>query len=196
MDLFTYHTLMMGHTKLGKFYRVLSLYDEALRSRAQLDGGIFSLAMLAAFNSGLFQMVPKIADSARAQSVRLTEASYTTLIQAYSESGASDQAVRCLDHMVAEGLKPNVISYAAAMTACREKPEIVLQLLDRMEKEMITPNTVVLTTAIDAMARGGDNFILKAYEILKHMEENGPEPNIYTYNTVARAFAELGKIDV
>ena len=28
------------------------------------------------------------------------------------------------------------------------------------------------------------------------MEANGPEPNIYTYNTVTRAFAEAGRLEV
>lgn len=81
MDVFTYHTLMMGNTKLGRYYRVLSLYEEALQSGARLDGGIFSLAMVSALHSGMQHLVPQIADRARAQSVQLTEASYTTLIQ-------------------------------------------------------------------------------------------------------------------
>ena len=37
MDVFTYHTLMMGNTKLGRFYRVLSLYDEAIKSNAKVN---------------------------------------------------------------------------------------------------------------------------------------------------------------
>ena len=36
----------------------------------------------------------------------------------------------------------------------------------------------------------------KAYEILQDMESNGPEPNIYTYNTVTRAFAQAGRLEV
>ncbi len=31
-----------------------------------------------------------------------------------------------------------------------------------------------------------------ANDILLEMEERGPAPNIYTYNTVTRAFAEAG----
>lgn len=56
IDLLTYHTLMMGHTKLGRHQRVLQLYEEALSSpvKAQLDGGVYSLAMLAALNSGMY----------------------------------------------------------------------------------------------------------------------------------------------
>ena len=36
MDLFTYHTLMMGHTKLGRHQKVLTLYNEALESSAKV----------------------------------------------------------------------------------------------------------------------------------------------------------------
>jgi hypothetical protein len=57
MDLHTYHTLMMGNTKLGRHQRVLVLYFEALDSSARLDGGIYSLAMLGALNCQLFQQV-------------------------------------------------------------------------------------------------------------------------------------------
>lgn len=35
-----------------------------------------------------------------------------------------------------------------------------------------------------------------AYELMLDMEKNGPEPNIYTYNTVTRAFAESGRLQV
>ena len=108
MDLFTYHTLMMGNTKLGRHQRVLVLYDEAQGSGAQLDGGIYSLAMLASLNCGLYHQVPRIADKARSEGISLTEASYTILIQALGEAGGGDQAVACLDLMAQEGLKPNV----------------------------------------------------------------------------------------
>jgi hypothetical protein len=87
MDLFTYHTLMMGNTKLARHQRVLTLYEEALCSNACLDGGIYSLAMLASLNCGLYQQVPRIADQARGGGIALTEAAYTILIQALGAAG-------------------------------------------------------------------------------------------------------------
>jgi pentatricopeptide repeat protein len=228
MDLHTYHTLMMGNTKLGRHQRVLVLYNEALDSSARLDGGIYSLAMLGALNCQLFQQVrppppshippphlfadmipsyplilassqtfpqvPRIADKARAGGVQLTEARYTILIQAYAELGGIDQAVQCLDLMQSEGLRPNVITYAAAMAACRDRPTAVVQLLARMHSEAVTPNTIVLTSAINALARGGGEYTDRAYALMLDMEQNGPEPNIYTYNSIIRAFAEAGRL--
>ena len=193
MDLFTYHTLMMGHTKLGRHQRVLQLYDEAIESSAKLDGGIYSLAMLSALNCGMYQLVPRIANRARSEHVALTEASYTILIQALAEAGGSEQAVQCLDQMAAEGLQPNVITYAAAMAACKHRPQVVISLLERMESEKVAPNTILLTTAIDSLAREGHAD--RALAILASMEKNGPEPNIYTYNTITRAFGEVGRME-
>ena len=58
------------------------------------------------------------------------------------------------------------------------------------------PNTVVLTTAINSLAKEGTGYTDTAYEMLLKMEREGPEPNIYTYNTVTRAFAEAGRLPV
>jgi pentatricopeptide repeat protein len=155
MDLFTYHTLMMGNTKLQRHQRVLNLYDEAVESTAKLDGGIYSLAMLAALNQGLYILVPRIADTAREFKVQLTEAAYTILIQAYAELGSPEQSLSCLVSMKEEGLVANVITYSAIIAACKDRPSVVLTLLDRMRADNIQANTVVLSTAINSLARGG-----------------------------------------
>ena len=47
--------------------------------------------------------VSRIAETARAEGVALTEASYTILIQAFTQMGAWDRAVACLDVMEEEG---------------------------------------------------------------------------------------------
>ena len=81
------------------------------------------------------------------------------------------------------------------MAACREKPTVVLDLLERMKRQKIEMNTVVCTTAINAFARAGGEYTDVAYKMLVAMEKDGPEPNIYTYNTVTRAFAESGRLE-
>jgi hypothetical protein len=58
-----------------------------------------------------------------------------------------------------EGLKPNVISYTAAIAASKRKPALVLSLLERMTSEGIEPNTIVLTAVIDSLAREGGSYI-------------------------------------
>lgn len=36
----------------------------------------------------------------------------------------------------------------------------------------------------------------RAFALYQDMEQHGPEPNLYTYNTITRAFAEAGRLEV
>ena len=162
MDLFTYHTLMMGHTKMGAYHKVMTLYEEAVESNTRLDGGVYSLAMLSGLNCGSYQSVKRIADRAHSEQVLLTEASYTILVQALAELKEPRAALACLDSMLAEGLTPNGITYSAVMAAVKDQPETVLLLLDRMSRENVTKNTVVMTTAINSLVRAGHPFVGKS----------------------------------
>lgn len=69
--------------------------------------------------------------------------------------------------MQLEGLMPNVITYAAAVAACRDRPQKVLALLERMRNENIEANTIVLTSAINALARAGGNYTGKTCFIFR-----------------------------
>lgn len=56
---------------------------------------------------------------------------------------------------------------------------------------------MTLTSAIHALALGGSaNYTDMAYGIWRRMEDVGPKPNLYTYNTILRAFAEAGRVKV
>jgi hypothetical protein len=49
------------------------------------------------------------------------------------------------------------------MAASRERPLLVLELLDRMKKQNVEANTVVYTTAINAFARAGGEYTGTSY---------------------------------
>lgn len=123
--------------------------------------------------------VKQIAERAHFESIPLTEASYTILIQALSALHETEEAVNCLDIMRNEGtinriflilpkiiltsafrgylaqigLQPNSITYSAIISAIKDQPKLVLDLLARMDDERIPKNTVVLTAAINSLAR-------------------------------------------
>ena len=60
--------------------------------------------------------------------------------------------------MQREGLVANEITYAAVIAACHKHPDVVLSLLQRMDKVHVQKNTVVLTSAINALAGAGENY--------------------------------------
>jgi pentatricopeptide repeat protein len=107
---------------------------------------------------GAFEGVKEIARRARRDNISLTEASYTTLIQSYGELNDPIAALECLQTMRQEGLSPNSITYSAVMAAVKN-PDIVLQLLHQMDMENVTKNTVVLTSAINSIARAGPAYV-------------------------------------
>ena len=84
--------------------------------------------------------------------------------QAFGQIGLAEEASKCLDAMELEGLRPNVISYSAAISACRSKPDIVLRILERMTDRdgkhggSVKSNTVLLTSAMDSLARAGGKY--------------------------------------
>lgn len=90
--------------------------------------------MVAAIQSKLYYLVPRMAEIAREVGAQLTEPSYTLLIQAFGELGVVDEAIACLDRMEADGLRPNVVTYSALISVCKYRAEDVLALLKRMEK--------------------------------------------------------------
>lgn len=120
-----------------------------------------------------------------------------SFFQAYYEMGGIDQALSLLDTMQSQGVDLNEYSYSAIIAACRSRPATVIELLNKMKQEGITPNEVVLTAAIDALAMSDSPAHLTyAYEIYREMEEKGPQPNLFTYNSLVRLFAQAGKLQV
>ena len=85
-----------------------------------------------------------------------------TNYKALGEAGYTERAAKCLDDMEEDGLSPNVISYSAAISACRDAPEKVLELLARMRGEggrvRVDPNIVALTSAMGALGRAGGKY--------------------------------------
>eukprot|EP00599_Poterioochromonas_sp_BG-1_P001149 CAMPEP_0173135100 /NCGR_PEP_ID=MMETSP1105-20130129/1689_1 /TAXON_ID=2985 /ORGANISM="Ochromonas sp., Strain BG-1" /LENGTH=133 /DNA_ID=CAMNT_0014047031 /DNA_START=88 /DNA_END=485 /DNA_ORIENTATION=+ len=117
-----------------------------------VDEGIFAIAINAAGQERDYSKVITIALEANNRKIKLTAQSYTLLIKAYYEKGGIDQALSLLKTMQSQGVHLNEYSYSAIIAACRSRPSTVIELLDKMKEEAITPNEVVLTAAIDALA--------------------------------------------
>lgn len=68
-----YHNHVSNISNLGAYHKVMALYERAIASHTQLDGGVYSLAMLSALNCGSFYTVQRIANRAHQENVPLTE---------------------------------------------------------------------------------------------------------------------------
>jgi hypothetical protein len=77
-------------------------------------------------------------------------------VQALGELQRPAEAVACLDTMHSAGLSANAITYTAVLSACQAQPALVVTLLERMQRERVVPNTIMLTAAINVLSRGDE----------------------------------------
>jgi hypothetical protein len=54
------------------------------------------------------------------------------------------------------GLTANAITYTAVLSACHSEPALVVTVLERMQRERVAPNTIMLTAAINVLSRGDE----------------------------------------
>ena len=97
--------------------------------------------------------------------------------------------------MKVKGILANEYSYSAVIAACRSRPATVISLLQQMKTEQIIPNEVVLSAAISSLVSSGNtNYTNYAFTLYQDMEENGPTPNLFTYNALIQLFAQSGQL--
>jgi hypothetical protein len=61
-----------------------------------------------------------------------------------------------LDIMHSAGLTANAITYTAVLSACHSQPALVVTVLERMQRERVVTNTIMLTAAINVLSRGDE----------------------------------------
>ena len=87
-----------------------------------------------------------------------------------------------LEEMNERGLRPNVIHFNIAMSACDQarQPERALALLAEMQTLGIEPSLISYNTAISACRWGQWE---RALSLLEEMSSRGIEPDVISYNS-------------
>ena len=90
---------------------------------------------------------------------------------------------------------PNVISYNAAISACRRciNLEKALELLQEMKDSGICPNVITYSAVISVCEKCGN--LEKALELLQEMKDSGIRPNVITYNAVISACEKCSNLE-
>jgi pentatricopeptide repeat protein len=90
-----------------------------------------------------------------------------------------------------EQIKPNEIIYGAAISCCRKaaQSDRAVQLLKKMIKAGLSPNTATFNTVIMALTEGKYPDIDKALSVFKVMNSQNCAPNRQTFNVIIRSLA-------
>eukprot|EP00747_Dinoflagellata_sp_TGD_P122231 gnl/TRDRNA2_/TRDRNA2_173576_c1_seq18.p2 gnl/TRDRNA2_/TRDRNA2_173576_c1~~gnl/TRDRNA2_/TRDRNA2_173576_c1_seq18.p2 ORF type:complete len:121 (-),score=35.12 gnl/TRDRNA2_/TRDRNA2_173576_c1_seq18:568-930(-) len=88
------------------------------------------------------------------------------------------------------GLKPNVVTYSAAISACEkgQQPEKALELLHQMQERKLVPDVVAYSAAISSCERGTKPE--KALELVREMQHRQLVPEVITYSAAIGACQE------
>ena len=96
--------------------------------------------------------------------------SWNTLILGYVQQGQDEEAMNCFEHMIGEGISPNVVSFIGILKACGSIGALDKgkQIHDEIVARGLLDKNVVLGTAlVDMFAKCG--LLTKAQEVLKEL---------------------------
>jgi len=108
-------------------------------------------------------------------------------IQDFGKQGKWEQAVGVLRSMKDMNVKPNVVNFNLAISACGQKKqwECALKLLQEMQEESVEPNVITYNTAISACGKA--MMWDRAMGLLEHMKTKHVQPDKLSYNATISA---------
>eukprot|EP00903_Cladosiphon_okamuranus_P008706 g8340.t1 len=122
---------------------------------------------------------------------------YAVVMKACAWGKLWRQALRLLDEMSAEGVKPNVVVLNTALSACAKCGQVAraTQLLQEMQdKYGVAPEVRSFNSVISGHERAGK--WREALALAKEMERTGDvPPNVVTFNSVIGACKRAGRAD-
>ena len=118
--------------------------------------------------------------------------SWTSLLGGYVEQGYAEQALRCFEHMKAEGISLDAASFVCILRACGmsgsiTKGEEVHAEIDR--HGLLDANLLVGSTLIDMYAKCG--LLAKAQEVFDRL----PIRNVVSWNALTAGYAAHGQVE-
>ncbi|CAH2059921.1 unnamed protein product [Thlaspi arvense] len=123
---------------------------------------------------------------------------FSALISAYGRSGLHEEAISVFNSMKSYGLRPNLVTYNAAVKEEWSLSEGGLwetarSLFDEMLNRGIEQDVFSYNTLLDAICKGGQMDL--AFDILAQMPSKRIMPNVVSYSTVIDGFAKAGRYD-
>ena len=135
----------------------------------------------------------KIFGQMKHKKVMPNEVTFNSLIDACTQNGDDEEAVRYLREMEEKyELWPNAVSYNSTISACEKASnwEKAIELLREMESHGVTPDFISFSSTISACEKGGQTE--QALELLIEMEDRGIEVDKVTFNAAISACEKGG----
>ena len=167
------------------------LAEHAGRLGAQPNVPLYECALVSCAKKGLSGRVYNLLAIMNDTGLIPTQRMYTIAIKC---CGAKVwRALKYLDEMISNEVQPNTITYACAISVCKnaKRWREAKKLIHEMRECSIFPNEVAFANAIHACSRAGE--WTEALALLDLMRKEGPSPNVVCYTAALGACAKANQ---
>lgn len=118
--------------------------------------------------------------------------SYSAIMDAYAQQGATAKAEEWFARMIGVGIRPDAVSFNTVIKAHARNGDVVgaEQWLERARKHKVQLDSFGYNAVIAAAARAGDSATAEQW--LRQMHKDGANPDVVSFNSVINARAKLG----
>ncbi|TVU47459.1 hypothetical protein EJB05_07062, partial [Eragrostis curvula] len=121
-DLTTYNILLKTCCNAKEYNLAQELYEEMKKKECdgllKLDVFTYSTMMKVFADAKMWKMASKIKENMQAAGVRLNLVTWSSLINAYANSGLIDRGIEVLEEMIRDGCQPTAPCFNIILTAC------------------------------------------------------------------------------
>ncbi|KAG6527911.1 pentatricopeptide repeat-containing protein At5g25630-like [Zingiber officinale] len=141
-----------------------------------------------------FKFIPSLLSQFENSGLKPDSVFFNAIINAFSEAEKIDEAIKIFWKMKQSGCKPTTSTFNTLIKGYGiiGKPEESNLLLDMMSQEENTrPNQQTYNILIKAWCEKKN--LIEAWNVYHKMCESGIQPDVVTYNTIARAYTKNGE---
>lgn len=141
-----------------------------------------------------FKFIPSLVSQFENSGLKPDSVFFNAIINAFSEAEKIDEAIKIFWKMKQSGCKPTTSTFNTLIKGYGiiGKPEESNLLLDMMsQEENARPNQQTYNILIKAWCEKQN--LIEAWNVYHKMCESGIQPDVVTYNTIARAYTKNGE---
>lgn len=142
----------------------------------------------------LFESIPSLISQVEQNGLKPDAIFYNAIINAFSEAGKISEAMKIFWKMKESGCKPTTSTFNTLIKGYGivGKPEESQNLFNMMSiDENARPSQKTYNILIKAWCDAKN--LVEAWNVVNKMRASGMQPDVVTYNTIARAYAKNGE---
>ncbi|CAG7871256.1 unnamed protein product, partial [Brassica rapa] len=202
-DPVVYSYLMVGCVRKSDADGVFKLYEELKEKLGGFveDGVVYGLLMKGYFMKGMEKEATECCEEAIGENskVRMSAMAYNYVLEALSENGKFDEALKLFDEMKREHDPPrrlalNLGSFNVMVNGyCGEGKFVeALEVFRQMGEFSCSPDTLSFNNLMNQLCENG--LLAEAEKLYNEMNENKVKPDEYTYGLLMDTCFKEGKI--